>query len=75
MYYNREGEEDRVEISVRELCALALKGGSLDNRIPMQSLYRRANEGRDVHEKLRALREEGKGLGYSTEPASTRPRG
>ena len=73
MHYNPATEQ--IEISVRELCALAFKGGSLDNRVPPQSLYRRANEGREVHEQLRALREDGKGLGYSTEPAPARPRG
>ena len=63
-----------IEISVRELCALAFKGGSLDNRVPPQSLYRRAEEGRETHEKLRALREEGKGLGVTPE-APRKPRG
>ena len=66
MHYNPQ--TDFIEISVRELCALAFKGGSLDNRVPPQHLYRRAEEGREVHEKLRALRKEGKGLGVPAEP-------
>ena len=72
MHYNLETEQ--IEISVRELCALAFKGGSLDNRVPPVNLYRRAEEGREVHEKLRALREEGKGLGV-TPDAPRKPRG
>ena len=72
MYYNPTTEQ--IEISVRELCALAFKGGSLDNRVPPQNLYRRAEEGREVHDKLRALREAGKGLGVTTE-APRKPRG
>ena len=65
MYYNPTTEQ--IEISVRELCALAFKGGSLDNRMPPQSLYRRAEEGRETHEKLRSLREAGKGMGTAPE--------
>ena len=72
MYYNPATEQ--VEISVRELCALAFKGGSLDSRVPPQSLYRRAEEGRETHEKLRSLREAGKGLGTTPE-APRKPRG
>lgn len=72
MRYNPQ--TDYIEISVRELCALAFKGGSLDSRVPPQNLYRRAEEGREVHERLRAIREEGKGLGGSSEPAR-KPRG
>ena len=72
MHYNPATEQ--IEISVRELCALAFKGGSLDNRVPPHSLYRRAEEGREVHDKLRALRESGKGLGVTAE-APRRPRG
>lgn len=66
MVYNPT--DDCIEISVRELCALALKGGSLDNRVPPQSLYRRATEGRDVHEKLRALRESGRDFPHAPPP-------
>ena len=66
MHYNPQ--TDFIEISVRELCALAFKGGSLDNRVPPVNLYRRAEEGRETHEKLRALREAGRGLGVSSEP-------
>ena len=72
MHYNPQ--TDFIEISVRELCALAFKGGSLDNRVPPVNLYRRAEEGRETHEKLRALREAGKGLGGTAEPVR-RPRG
>ena len=72
MYYNPTTEQ--VEISVRELCVLAFKGGSLDNRMPPQSLYRRAEEGRETHEKLRALREAGKGPDTVPE-APRKPRG
>ena len=50
MYYNPTTEQ--IEISVRELCTLAFKGGNLDNRVPPKGLYRRAGEGREVHEKL-----------------------
>ena len=73
MYYNHQ--ESRIELSVRELCAMALKGGSLDNRVPPQTLFRRANEGREVHEKLRALRESGVGLSRPAEIQMPRPRG
>ncbi len=73
MHYNPQ--EDRIELSVRELCAMALKGGNLDNRVPPQTLFRRANEGREVHEKLRALRESGVGLGVPAETQPPRPRG
>ena len=72
MHYNPQ--TDFIEISVRELCALAFKGGSLDNRVPPVNLYRRAEEGRETHEKLRALREAGKGFWGTAEPAR-RPRG
>lgn len=73
MHYNPT--TDSIELSVRELCALAFKGGSLDNRVPPVSLYRRAEEGREVHEKLRALRESGKGFGAPAEATPLRPRG
>ncbi len=72
MQYNRE--TGYIEISVRELCALAFKGGSLDNRVPPQELYRRASEGRETHERIRALREAGKGLSSAPE-SPRRPRG
>jgi len=51
VYYDRE--TGQVCLSVRELCTLALMGGSLDSRIPPRSLYLRATEGREVHENLR----------------------
>ena len=72
MHYNPTTEQ--IEISVRELCALAFKGGSLDNRVPPQNPYRRAEEGRKTHEKLRSLREAGKGMGPTPE-APRKPRG
>ncbi len=59
MHYNKT--ETRVELSVRELCALACMGGSIDNRYPHRSLYERAAEGREVHEALRRLYEAGEG--------------
>ncbi len=61
MYYDRI--QDHIVLSVRELCAMALMGGSIDNRYPPPALLRRADEGREVHERLRALRERGEGLG------------
>ena len=72
MHYNPE--TGHVELSVRELCALAFKGGHLDNRVPPTDLYRRASEGRDVHEKIRTLREAGVGLTAAPE-VPHRPRG
>ena len=72
MHYNPE--TGFIEISVRELCTLAFKGGSLDNRVPPVNLYRRAEEGREVHDKLRTLREAGKGPGMASE-TPRRPRG
>ncbi len=57
MQYNRE--EHRIELSVRELCALSLMGGSIDNRYPSHDLGRRADEGRTVHDRLRRLHEGG----------------
>ena len=73
MHYNKQ--EDRIELSVRELCAMALRRGNLDNRVPPSALYRRADEGREVHEKLRALRERGVGLESRREEPVARPRG
>ncbi len=73
MYYNPQ--EDRIELSVRELCALALQGGSLDNRVPPRNRFRRASEGREVHEAIRALREKGQGPGLPAESAPPRRRG
>lgn len=60
MFYNRH--DDRIELSVRELCALALQGGSIDNRYPAKSMTFRAAEGREVHDRLRTLREAGQGM-------------
>ncbi|MBQ4111425.1 MAG: ATP-dependent DNA helicase [Clostridia bacterium] len=73
MHYNPQ--TDFIEISVRELCALAFKGGSLDNRVPPVNLYRRAEEGREVHGTLRALREAGRGPGMPEGQSKKRPRG
>ncbi|MBR5124737.1 MAG: hypothetical protein IKU90_06365, partial [Clostridia bacterium] len=72
MHYNPQ--TDTIELSVRELCARAFKGGDLDNRVPPRDLYQRAVEGRDVHEKLRALREAGFGVSVTHE-APRKPRG
>ena len=72
MHYS--SQTDSIEISVRELCTLAFKGGNLDNRVPPVNLYRRAEEGREVHDKLRTLREEGNGMGLPTD-SPRKPRG
>ncbi len=61
MYYDRA--ESRIILSVRELCGMALAGGSIDNRYPSHAFFRRADEGREVHGRLRKLRERGEGLG------------
>ncbi len=55
MYYDHVNAA--VKLSVRELCALAYMGGSIDNRYPARHLVDRASEGRDVHRKLREWRE------------------
>ncbi len=59
MYYNPA--ESRIELSVRELCALAYMGGSIDNRYPSRRLFERAAEGRESHEALRRRYESGEG--------------
>ncbi len=59
MHYNHT--EARIELSVRELCALAYRGGSIDNRYPQRSLLDRAEEGREIHEALRRRYEAGDG--------------
>ncbi len=70
MYYDRK--ESRVVLSVRELCMLALVGGSLDNRRPSRTLSLRAAEGREVHDAIRAHRMQGDGLDTAyTEEGST----
>lgn len=61
MQYDRKN--GYVELSVRELCLLAHKGGSLDNRLPPKTLFQRAAEGRGVHDTLRA----GRGKDYHGE--------
>ncbi len=53
MRYNRNNGQ--VELSVRELCALALTGGSIDTRRPPRDLRSRTDEGREVHEHIRSL--------------------
>ncbi len=70
MYYDRK--EARVVLSVRELCMLALVGGSLDSRRPPLVLSLRAAEGREVHDAIRARRMQGDSLATaSTEEGST----
>ncbi len=71
MYYNKS--DACVEISVRELCALAYLGGSIDSRYPSRRLCERAAEGRESHEALRRRYEAGEGrdasLGLSEDAA------
>ncbi len=59
MHYNKT--DACIELSVRELCALAYRGGSIDNRYPRQGLFERASEGREAHEALRRRYEAGEG--------------
>ncbi len=59
MYYNHR--DARIELSVRELCALAYMRGNIDNRYPHKSRFERANEGREAHEALRRFYEAGQG--------------
>ncbi len=59
MYYNPTAA--RIELSVRELCALACMGGSIDNRYPSRRLFERAAEGRESHDVLRRRYESGEG--------------
>ena len=61
MFYNRS--ENCIELAVRELCALAYAGGSLDARQPPKSASARAAEGRDVHRELQG----GRGADYHAE--------
>ena len=67
MKYNRKATEissDGVlEISVRELCELAFRGGDIDNRYPAHSRYRAFAEGQAAHRKLM----ESRGAGYHAE--------
>ncbi len=60
MFYDPQTQA--INLSVRELCALALQGGSIDNRYPSKSLAARAAEGREVHETLRDRRARGEGI-------------
>lgn len=52
MYYNPK--EDKIELSVRELCALAFESGDLDTRSFAQSRYEAAHVGREIHQKLQS---------------------
>lgn len=61
MQYDRKN--GYVELSVRELCLLARRSGSLDARLPSRSLALRAAEGREAHGKLQA----GRGGDYHAE--------
>ena len=72
MFYNPV--EDRIELSVRELCSMAFKGGDLDNRVPPHFLYQRSREGQKVHAAICALRKKGEGVGLSA-PSASRLRG
>lgn len=51
MYYNPK--EDKIELSVRELCALAFKSGDLDTRMSPVSRFEAAHVGREIHKRLR----------------------
>ena len=72
MFYNPR--EDRIELSVRELCAQAFKGGHLDSRVPPHFLYQRSREGQKVHAAICELRKKGEGV-MASAPSASRPRG
>lgn len=63
MVYNRQ--EDRIELSVRELCAMAGMSGHIDSRMPSVASYDRAREGTAAHRKI----QESRGEGYHAEVA------
>ncbi len=67
MKYNRKATEissDGVlELSVRELCELAFRGGDIDVRYPAVSRYKAFEEGKAAHKKLM----ESRGEGYHSE--------
>ena len=50
MYYNPK--EDKIELSVRELCALAFQSGDLDTRTSSSSRFEAAHVGREIHQRL-----------------------
>ncbi len=50
MYYNPK--EDKIELSVRELCAMAFRSGDLDTRPSFVSRFEAAHAGREIHKKL-----------------------
>ena len=66
-------QDARIEMSVRELCALARKGGDIDSRMPPKILSERATEGREAHEAVYARRRQGEGFDLPSE--ESRPRG
>lgn len=45
-------DRDQIELSVRELCNMALLDGDIDNRRSSQSLADRATEGKRVHQRI-----------------------
>ncbi len=50
MKYN--GDKDQIELSVGELCEMALTGGDIDNRRSRKGLHERAAYGQRIHQKL-----------------------
>ncbi|MBE6558970.1 MAG: ATP-dependent DNA helicase [Ruminococcaceae bacterium] len=61
MYYNPK--EDRIELSVRELCAMAFLSGDLDARVSPVNPYEAARVGREIHQRLQKER----GAAYHSE--------
>ncbi len=57
MYYNTK--DDRIELSVRELCALAFRSGDLDTRLPPTSRAEASRIGREMHKRLQKEHGEG----------------
>ena len=57
MYYN--AKDDKIELSVRELCALAFQSGDLDTRLPPTSRAEASRVGREVHQRLQKEHGEG----------------
>ncbi len=57
MYYNPK--EDKIELSVRELCALAFQSGDLDTRFSPVPRFEAARMGRELHQKLQKMHGEG----------------
>ena len=54
MYYNPQ--EDKIELSVRELCALAFQSGDLNIGFSPMARYEAARVGREIHQRLRKER-------------------